>query len=645
MAKYGNFVYGGAKYGETRKLAYSVAPLDLVVLSFSSAYLTWFSPSGTFTQIRLVRNQIGFPETSEDGVIIWDEAATEGTVSRSDFTDGVDNQDSVGIVSGRPIFYSMFLFTDEKIWVNAGNVADTVPGDHGSQKRIMDIIPKVYTSAIQSPLGVTDETSSLYSFIDGISFTYEQLLTELDLLRPNHSSDISSYLLIPIETSNVGLDQEPNIPIKNQKRLIREAFYMYSHKGLKSGVETYVESLSGYAPTVTVSSNLLLNSQDSTFYNSVGNWTATNAVLTSSNEQVPATGTNVIDNVYTGKVVAASSGVMQLGNTAPITRGVPVLPSTEYTVSCKLKSPSSAGNITLSVKFYDKDATITGTTQSATAVAANNTWKSASKTFTTPADASYASIEIAYSAAGTYYLDQVCLQLGASVAYDEARAISIFLAPNKTNYVKNPSFEVNVTDNWTLSGTATIAQNADVSDIVYSGVKSGKITATGNWTLKSNTFPISLGRYYTASGLAKTSSNLTISFIARDSGGTIVESADVYPLGTFTNWARFSATDLIGSELDAVTYEIVFSGGAGTYYLDCIQFEQGVSASEYFDGSLPSQFGAVWEGTADNSYTHLYTNKPFKVPRVGLTINDWLPPNTMWRVSTYDGVEYTNLTV
>ena len=203
---------------------------------------------------------------------------------------------------------------------------------------------------------------------------------------------------------------------------------MYSHKGMKSGIDAYAESLTGFAPTTTLSTNLLLSVQDSTFYNSIGNWTKTNAVLTSSTEQVPATGTNVIDNVYTGKLVASSSGAMQLGSTAPITRGVPVLPSTEYIVSCKLKSPSSAGDITLSVKFYDKDATITGTTQSATAVAANNTWKSASKTFTTPADASYVSIQIAYSAAGTYYLDQVCLQLGAAVSYDEARAISVFVS-------------------------------------------------------------------------------------------------------------------------------------------------------------------------------------------------------------------------
>lgn len=645
MAKYGNFVYGGSKYGETRKLAYSVEPITVVVLSFSTAYLSWFSPSGAFTRIRLVRNQIGFAETAEDGVVVWEEFATEGTVSRSTFTDGVDNPESIGIVSGRPVYYSMFLFTEDKVWLKAGEVSDVIPGNHDSQRKIMDFIPRVYTSNVHSPLGVVDPTSALYSFIDGVSLTYEQLLTELDILRPNHFSDISSHLLLPVETSNVGLDQEPNIPIKNQKRLIREAFFMYGHKGQKAGIETYVESLSGYAPTITLSENILLNPQESTFVNNTGNWVFENATAVISDEQVPATGDNVIDTVYACKVTAISSFSMILGADDPIKKGIPISANSEYIASCKVKSPPSDGSIVLSVNWYDGKA-IFISTDSGSSVSANNTWKTASVTATAPSNAVYAILEINSNADGQYYIDQVCMQLGDTVAYDEARAINIFLSPNKTNFIKNPSFEVNVTDSWTIDGLASIAQDVDVSALVYSGTSSGKVTATGNWTLTSNTTQITVGLYYTVSGLIKTNANLTVTLIARDSSGNVVGSLNAYNLGTSVDWSRFQATDLVGSDtVDAVTYEVVFSGGAGIFYLDCIQLEEGVSATEYFDGSVPASFGAVWESTPNNSYTHLYINKPFKVPRVGLTISDWIPSNTLWRVSTYAGVEYSSITV
>jgi hypothetical protein len=646
VAKYGNVVYGGAKYGVTPKLAYSVEPMAITVIDFTKIRISWQSPTGAFTKIKLVRNQFGFPETSEDGITIWEEDATEGTVSISTFVDGEDNVGQTPIVNGRQVYYTMFLFTDQKVWVIAGQITDLMPLDHGVHKRIMDIIPKVFSSDIQSPLGVTDENSDLYNFMGGIAFTHDQFLTQLDVLRPQHSSEGIAFSTLSQNSFSVGLIPEPALPVKNQKRLIREALYMYSHKGMQNGINAYAESLTGFAPTTTLSTNLLLSVDDSTFYNSIGNWTATNATLTSSNEQVPATGTNVIDNVYTGKIVASNAGAMQLGNTAPITRGVPVLPDTEYVVSCKLKSPSSAGNITLAVKFYDRHGEITGTTQSATAVAANNTWKSSSKVFTTPADSSYASIQISYSAAGTYYLDQVCLQLGDTVAYDEARAISVFLDSAKINYLKNPSFEVDASD-WTTTG-ATFTQNAAVPSDGYSGNYSGQFVVATTGNIKTNyNIPVTAGKYYTLSFYVSSSNSVkvtgTIEFFDEDDNLLEDFASEFTITSSFSRVSLTALTDS-GSAVSYAKVKIAFNH-AGTYRIDLVQFEKSHTATEYFDGSLPSEYGAVWEGTADSSYTHLYPNKPLKIPRLGKTLNDWIVPNTFWRLSTYDGVEYTNLTV
>lgn len=645
MAKYGNFLYGSAKYGTAPQLAYSVEPMSIVIIDFTRALISWSSPTGAFSRIRLVRNQIGFPETAEDGVAIWEEYATEGNVSRSSFADGEDNPTDIPLTPGKPVYYGMFLFTDQKVWVNAGKISDVIPLNHGMQKRIMDIIPKVYTSKEQSPLGVTDQTSDLYNFMDGFSFTLEQIMTLIDLVRPNHTKEGSPAALIPIQVDNVGLNQEQSIPIKNQKQLIREAFYMYSHKGLQSGIETYVESLTGYSPVITVSSNLLLTVQDSTFYNSTGNWIFVDATGESSDEQVAATGDNVIDATYTCKVTASDAFTMSLGKDTPLTKGVPVLPETEYTASFKVKSPPSDGNVSLTIYWYDKDGTELDTSVSSS-VSANNTWKTVEVTATSPVGSCYAGLEVSSDDLGQYYVDQVCMQLGDTVAYDEARAINIELLPSKTNWINNPSFEVNATDSWTIDGDATIAQDVDISDLAYSGESSGKITATGPWTLTSNLIPITVGRYYTASGLIKSTDDIQINFIGRDSEGTILEDADIFTLDAAAEWAKFTATDLTDSTLtDIVTYEIVFSGGAGTYYLDCLQFQEGSIATEYFDGSLPSEFGVVWEGTSDNSYSYEYPNKLFKIPRLAYTIEDWTPPNAFWRISTLAGLEYTNLTV
>lgn len=644
MAKYGNFLYGSAKYGIAPQLAYSVEPMSIVIIDFTRSLLSWSSPTGDFSRIRLVRNQIGFPETAEDGVIIWEEYATEGNVTRSSFADGEDNPNDIPLIPGKPVYYGMFLFTDQKVWVNAGKISDVIPLNHGMQKRIMDIIPKVYTSKEQSPLGVTDQDSDLYNFIDGFAFTLEQIMTLIDLVRPNHTKEGSPSSLIPIQVDNVGLNQEQSIPIKNQKQLIREAFYMYSYKGVKSGLETYVESLTGYAPSISVSSNLLLTVQDSTFYNSLGNWVFENCTATVSSEQVPASGDNVIDEIYSCKIIATDGFSMLLGSNDTITKAIPVTAGEEYIASCKIKSPASAGSVSIVIGWYDGSGTFISAS-SDTLVAANNTWKSVSTTEVAPSNAVYAGLQISSNDSGTYYVDQVCMQLGDTIVYDEARAINVELLPSKTNWIKNPSFEVNVTDNWTIDG-ATVAQDVDISDLAYSGENSAKITATGPWTFTSNLIPITVGRYYTASGLIKTTDNIQVNFIGRDSEGTILEDADIFTLDASAEWSKFTATDLTDSTLtDIVTYEIVFSGDSGTYYLDCLQFQEGSVATEYFDGSLPSEFGVVWAGAVDNSYSYEYPNKLFKIPRLAYTIEDWIPPNAFWRISTLAGLEYTNLTV
>ena len=227
MAKYGVNYYGASKYGAYTKLAYSVDPMSTLVLDFSRIQVSWQSPRGTFTQIRLVRSQTGFPETAEDGVIVFDEYASEGTVSRSYLIDGEDNPEDIPLVPGRQVYYRFFLFTSEKLWRVAGSITAILPSNHEVLNKFIRTIPRVFTSKEQSPLGEVDETSALYSFSDGLTFNHEILYTLLDLLRPRYAGIETPIELLSLEATNVGLTPEPGLPTKNQKRLIREALYMY----------------------------------------------------------------------------------------------------------------------------------------------------------------------------------------------------------------------------------------------------------------------------------------------------------------------------------------------------------------------------------------------------------------------------------
>jgi hypothetical protein len=284
--------------------------------------------------------------------------------------------------------------------------------------------------------------------------------------------------------------------------------------------------------------------------------------------------------------------------------------------------------------------------ETSTAVAATGVWQSASVTFTTPPEAHYSSIFIYYGT-GTYYIDQVCYQLGDTVAYDEARAFSLFLDSSKVNLIKNPSFEVAGSTNWSVTG-ATFEVDPLVPTEGYAGDNSGKFVVATTGSIQTNyDIPVTAGKYYTFSFYVASEDSAAVTGVIEfyDIEDTLLSSFETEVAITDTfNRATFTALTDSGSDVSYAKVKIVFND-AGTYYVDLIQFEKSQFATEYFDGSLPSEYGAVWEGVANASYSHLYPNKPLKIPRLGKTLEDWIVPNTFWRLSTHGGVEYTNLTV
>jgi hypothetical protein len=656
MSKYGDIVYGGATYGATPRLNFSVEPMSTAVLQFDKASITWSPPTGFFTRFRLVRNQNGFPENQEDGLVIYellssDGSSLEGSV-RTSFSDGEENPTQVKILPGRNIFYSVFLYTVDNEWVRAGQITDVVPDNTGATEKVMNLLPRVFTTPELSPLGVVDPASDLYKFLDGMAFTYEQLQTQIKMIRPSHNTDYANSKTIEAEFLSLGLTEEPTIPTANQRRLIREAIPSYQNKGTLLGVQNYAEALTGFAPVGTVSPNLMLSIQDSTFYNSIGRWVSDSTLtLTATEELLPSIQAKTIDKTWTCKVTATGAGSMKLGMDNYLLQGVPCLslPYLPYTIGLMVKSPASSGTVTVVMHVYDPDDG-TYTTHSSSPLSANNTWQQLHVTSVADADEigshSYVGIELIFSAAGTYYVDQISVQPGPVYSYDEARALTLNLLPTRENYINNPSFEVDAAG-WTLQ-SVTFEQSTDIPNEGFPGSYSGKFHATGNWALQaSSPIPVEPGSFFCASTYIKSSDITEFEMVldlydVNNSYLTTVRNPGVVS----PTWTRQYVTALVDTESTAHhAYLTILVGNAGTVYLDMVQGQDTFAPTDYFDGSLPASYGAIWQGTAHNSPTLYYPGKATKIRRLAQTLNEWVPINCWWRITTPAGLEYTVLDV
>lgn len=318
MAKYTGAIFSGAYYGQAPRLVLSSEPMSAYAMDYNEVWILWNPPAGNFTKIRLVRNNDNYPETAEDGIILWEQASTtnlSGKVERDRFYDGKDNflddnlDNDYYPPTGQFVYYTMWIFTSENLWKQSGFATTVIPKDFGTQERLFSMLPKVYTTIDQSPTGIPNTDSFVYTFLKPFSFSYDEVLTYASLLKPSYGKRTTPPQLLGISQLNLGLYPERGLPNKNQKKLVRESVFLYKNKGTYLGISGYIEAITGYAPTVTVSPNLLLDVQDSSFTNGIGRWTKTHGTLTTVSNKTAPTGNNAIDTKYSGRFVTSVSVV------------------------------------------------------------------------------------------------------------------------------------------------------------------------------------------------------------------------------------------------------------------------------------------------------------------------------------------------
>ncbi len=379
MAIYGNVIYGaGARYGQASNLPYSVEPLTAKALWYDTVLLNWVPSQSPYSAFRLLRNQNHLPETPEDGLRLLDWTFND---PNSDELKG-QNQfvDNTQLVSGKYAYYRVWLLDADDSWVVAGEAAVLVPkqfgataiGDKTSHRKLMELLPRVITGTGRSPFDPVDYDSDLSKFLESFSFTYDELLTYIELLHPETYGDYGSATALALKSLELGVTPELQTVTQTHIKSVREAVYAYQRKGTLVGLGAFVEAVSGYEPEITTSPNILLSIEDSSFYKGTGSWQPLNGVtLTADGSGIYSGESASCDTMYVGKAVVGTAGASIInGQTDPIKLGAPVTNGTKYLFSFKAATVTGTMSITPKIHWFnylgEKIATSTGTAYSAT---------------------------------------------------------------------------------------------------------------------------------------------------------------------------------------------------------------------------------------------------------------------------------------
>jgi phage tail-like protein len=368
MGLFNTFAYGdGELYGQAARLPFSVSPFKAQAITYNSALLTWNAPEAesgqTIEALRVVRSSDGYPETAEDGKILL-ELPTDAVTSVVELTDDT-------VATGAFAFYRIWVLQATGAWRVAGEAFALIPTRHASfapdgtelvspQNKMMDLLPRVFTSEALAPIDEVDETSDLYRFLDGFSFTLDILMTYADLLLPPFDGTPQAPpSMLLLQALHLGLVPEAFLATKQQRRLVREALYIYQNKGSALGLEDFVESLTGFAPEITVSPNIVLTPQDSSFTGGVGFWQAIGDCSIEAANNVVTPGYDnenyASDFSWVGKAVVGTAGSrISNGNDRPLTRGTPVTAGNTYYFSGWGRTESGTMPVTAYLSWYDK---------------------------------------------------------------------------------------------------------------------------------------------------------------------------------------------------------------------------------------------------------------------------------------------------
>jgi len=578
----GGSYYGLIVYGQNPQLSFNAQPMwARPYLNYGQVRVFWTTPvpkdGSSYIGIRLIRNFDQYPEHSEDGKIIIENYGTNPTLGGTTYYDDT-------VIPGQFVYYRIFVLLGPTVqgaafeWFDAGTAFCLAPAAHDSKTpvntfksvsssnvigdvripqatlmtthdKFMSLLPSIYQYGNDQgivkdvPTPTQNNDNPLSVFLNGFSLTLDDLMTYADTTKPDSSGRRLNPSVVNVKSYQLGLPMDQDGNTTQQKKLIRNAFYTYSRKGTRIGLERFVEDITGNDSTITVGPNLMLSIQDASFYKGIGFWkvVGTGATITPDffAPMAIGTGESVFDTEYTGKVVVSSTNTtITNGFGAPLTKGIPVSPSTAYDMVFNYYAPS---NFTWSIAWYDVSGTaLTPTTGSVTVTP--STWTKASVSFTTPLTAVKGLLSFTFATVGTYYLDRIGIFPDvASPAYTEPRMVTVFLNPTKTNLITNPSVEVDTTG-WSITGTGTsIARVAETTTDILgpsytpNGSYLLKSTfATGACTLSPNTTTATANNYYTFSiySATKTGSQPFVLNLKASMPVTMISSQVVGTTGT-----------------------------------------------------------------------------------------------------------------
>jgi hypothetical protein len=524
MARYGIDYYGLSNYGSggVAVVDFDASPVLATPTGYGQITVTWTPPTGDWSRLRVVRNTYGFPLSVDDGAIVADEPKN---FSLGSYIDNGEVPNNIGLRQGISYHYSIFVLdAQSESWIKAGNALGISVKNYGSLDFMYNNLPAIYRNTQLASVTDNNENPDLRAFLSVFAFAYDLYKTNAELSYKSYDTAITYAPIVPEIMRQFGLAFEPELGLQQSRIFLRNAIHINKQKGSLQGIKDFIKAFTGYDEVTTAGKNLMLDYNDSSFEEGLGNWQIviqfdsnsvaigdavpliTRALPAEVSPYIEPSSPTLFPNKRAGslKVLANSwspstsytGGTLELacGLITPKTKGIPVKEGFAYTFSIYSRAKTVAREVTVDIRWFDRNGEEISRAGEESKRNNSSSWSTrVATTSIAPVNAYFAVpyLRIAnVSKNEIHYFD--CAQFEQSsegaTTFEEARQINIVLKATRVNQFKNPSFDGAIAPWVAINATAT--QDLAIFDEDRNSSVSLKLTPTTNdqVSLKYNEF-------------------------------------------------------------------------------------------------------------------------------------------------------------
>ena len=533
MSKYSVGVYGVSKYGEREvSRTFYEANLQAWSYGFNSVSLLWSSittdpDDPDATHWRLVRSFSGIPDNPFEADFLLGDTFAAFKNSYVDTNIATEN---------REVNYSIWIFNGEN-WVLCGTRDIIIVQETETLRKVVNWLPRAWTNSengVGDATGEYEPLNDLVRFLKGLTFIYDKLDAELDIIQSTASLKNTHSSLLPFMMSELGFNYEPALGDTYHRILYKAGNQINSTKGTVPSIKSYVTGLTHLNNTIKVGHNLMLDYNDSSFEESSGRWSVSRGSIQSVTyaDTAVSLGTAITpptlplyDVLFPPRTAGLGVLTIPEGFIQPLTMrlpvitnsallyGIPIKGNTRYVFSGYVRDLGTSATVSVAISWYNSIGELLSTTSSSAPQTTTSSWKEFTSKNTvgrdgqlSPSDASFAVIQFTInpSVITSYKILFDMFQLAeasVSLEFEDAKRVRVYLEGERQNILPNPSFEEGSTG-WTVSDNASFAQDPTVYAVgIVSGSHIGELTvlSSGPTWISSDWFPVEPGITYTFS--------------------------------------------------------------------------------------------------------------------------------------------------